>query len=477
MDRPTRKGGASRKYGIAPLDPQFAVVLGLLLERSSALVGLKDLDGAYVFANRELEEVLGVERGELVGRKDESLMPAEAAAGIAARERQAAAADAPVRAEEQIVGKRSILSCVTVRFPYRNETGGIVGTGFVAIDIGERRAREADTLDALRRAEQTVDDLRGALEELKARVSIDKLTGALTRARIEESAQQEMARFARYSHPVTLMLIDLDRFKRINDTYGHLAGDEVLRGFCDCVRESMRTTDLLGRWGGEEFVLLCPNTTLAAARVLAGRIRGALAARSFPGLGPVTASVGVAEHLEEESWNDWLARADAALYRAKEGGRDRVEVDLESAVSRSGEGFPDGGLVKLVWRKDYESGHRGIDRQHRALFRHANRLIAAMVAGRREGELIGLMDGMLHEIKQHFRDEEELLRACGYEDADAHARSHAGLLEQASRLAGDLARGELRFERLLHFIAYEVVARHILPEDRKYFAALAASGL
>ena len=122
-------------------------------------------------------------------------------------------------------------------------------------------------------------------------------------------------------------MADLDHFKRVNDTYGHAAGDRVLAAFGDLLRQHTRVIDIAARFGGEEFIVLLPNTDLENAISIANRIRESLAACPIESLpDPVTASFGVAEMAPDESGSGLLRRADAALYEAKHSGRNRVEV-------------------------------------------------------------------------------------------------------------------------------------------------------
>ena len=171
----------------------------------------------------------------------------------------------------------------------------------------------------------------------------DPLTGTWNRIRLDEAAQAEMARFERYGHPVSAMMVDLDYFKGINDKFGHATGDLILRGFSRIAQDCIRTNDVFGRWGGEEFVLLLPDSTLTDAVQLAERIRSALAGHTFGGGVKVTASFGVATCQASDTWESWLHRADLALYRAKAAGRNRVET--ESLGLHVGQGdYPGGGF-------------------------------------------------------------------------------------------------------------------------------------
>ncbi len=157
----------------------------------------------------------------------------------------------------------------------------------------------------------------------------DSLTGVYNRRTFKELAEPQLSRSRRGQLPVSLLMLDLDHFKRINDTYGHLAGDDVLKAFAVLVRNCLRKEDLLARYGGEEFVVLLPGAAPAAAAILAERIREEVAARPFDANGHlvrVTVSQGVASEAGDTlpSLEAMLGRADEALYAAKNQGRNRV---------------------------------------------------------------------------------------------------------------------------------------------------------
>ena len=138
-----------------------------------------------------------------------------------------------------------------------------------------------------------------------------------------------MAEARRYSRPLSCLLIDIDFFKAVNDTYGHAAGDTALRQAARVIADSVRGSDVVCRYGGEEFLVLAPETGLDGARALAEKIRRAFPPRLFGDAGrvfPLTLSAGVAQLSTDESGNDMIARADDALYHAKQTGRDRVEA-------------------------------------------------------------------------------------------------------------------------------------------------------
>lgn len=162
-------------------------------------------------------------------------------------------------------------------------------------------------------------------ERLRAEASIDGLTGLANRRELEERLEEELARMRRYGYPLSLLFMDLDDFKRVNDEYGHLVGDEVLRLVASTLRPDLRAVDTAARYGGEEFVLLLPNTDREGANVLFKRMRRDLARISEERLGfPITMSAGVVEARRDAQAAELLALADEAMYRAKRRGKDRL---------------------------------------------------------------------------------------------------------------------------------------------------------
>ena len=165
-----------------------------------------------------------------------------------------------------------------------------------------------------------------AQNELLHIATTDVLTGLLNRRQLATVAQQAIGQRRRYHRPLSFILADVDHFKKINDTFGHDKGDQVLRGVAHRLSASKRDTDHVGRWGGEEFVAVLPETDLDGALIIAERIRNAVAAQAIPGAGDVglTLTLGVAEIMESETLDDCLRRADTALRNGKTAGRNRV---------------------------------------------------------------------------------------------------------------------------------------------------------
>jgi two-component system, chemotaxis family, sensor kinase Cph1 len=171
-----------------------------------------------------------------------------------------------------------------------------------------------------------INRLNQRLEQL---ATSDHLTGLWNRYRLEEAIDHEVSVAARYGRPCALLMFDIDHFKRFNDTWGHDAGDEVLVAVARTVSSHMRDSDRAGRWGGEEFMVLAANTAHGGAVQLAERLRAAIQALSVDDYGTLTASFGVAVHRKGEQRCDMVKRADLALYAAKQGGRNRVELGAD----------------------------------------------------------------------------------------------------------------------------------------------------
>ncbi|ALI01570.1 diguanylate cyclase [Pseudomonas sp. FW306-02-F02-AA] len=177
--------------------------------------------------------------------------------------------------------------------------------------------------------EQEAQGYREHLEEQRQKALVDPLTGLPNRAAWSERLEHEIAQWQQHGNSLLLAMLDLDHFKRINDNYGHLAGDKVLKIIANVLRKRLRGTDFIARFGGEEFVLLVPNTPLAVGAKLAETLRAAIEACPFHFKGErvtITVSMGMTAFKAGEHSDLVLKRADQALYRAKNAGRNRVEL-------------------------------------------------------------------------------------------------------------------------------------------------------
>jgi diguanylate cyclase (GGDEF)-like protein/PAS domain S-box-containing protein len=205
--------------------------------------------------------------------------------------------------------------CQSLVSALEEKTGEVSGFSVVLRDVTERKSDS---------------------DEIRRLLTTDQLTGVCNRARFFELGEAELARWKRFRQPLSALMIDIDHFKRINDTDGHAAGDEVLRQVALSLQTALRSIDAVGRLGGEEFAILLPSIDVDGAEMVADRLRRTVAALApvFDGRSiPVTVSIGCAELSAEMRDLDSLLRAaDAALYAAKAGGRNRVVVQRAAAA-------------------------------------------------------------------------------------------------------------------------------------------------
>lgn len=172
----------------------------------------------------------------------------------------------------------------------------------------------------------TAKELESANVQLEAMVNTDSLTGANNRHRATQVLAQEISRMQRYQRPLSLILLDIDDFKNVNDRFGHQQGDQVLKALTSVSSQLVRVTDLFARWGGEEFMVICPETPIAGAQDLAERLRIAISEKVSAGNEPVTVSIGVMLLHQKDTIESAYSLVDEALYQSKRDGKNRVTV-------------------------------------------------------------------------------------------------------------------------------------------------------
>lgn len=172
---------------------------------------------------------------------------------------------------------------------------------------------------------ETEEKMERLNRELYISASTDRITGLLNRQRFDDILVQEMERASRYENPLSILMFDLDNFKLINDTFGHQKGDSILQDIAVIIREKIRSTDFAARWGGDEFVVLA-LADLNNAFQLGEKLRKEISQVNLPGLGNLTISMGITEFIQTDTLHSLVKRADDALYRAKQNGKNRVEI-------------------------------------------------------------------------------------------------------------------------------------------------------
>ena len=316
---------------------------------------------------------------------------------------------------------------------------------------------------------EALSDLQRRIADLEQLISNDRLTGAWNRSHFDKILKVELSRSVRYRQPVSLIMLDIDRFKPLNDSLGKEAGDEVLRTLVRMISKNIRTSDMLFRWDGAQFAILAPSTDYAAGTSLAEALRKKIAQSEFGVAGHITISLGIAEHVSGEGEETWFQRANDALHQAKEGGRNRVVADQHSS-SEQWKAPPNTGIEHLEWHDSYLCGEPVIDRQHRELFELANAMIDSGGTQNADPFRFNLsVQNLLAQLERHFNDEEAILARHEYGDIDVQKRAHRRLMEHVLQLRNAAATDNLVMGELVDFLANEVVARHILKTDREYY--------
>ncbi|MEI8215996.1 MAG: diguanylate cyclase [Eubacteriales bacterium] len=302
-------------------------------------------------------------------------------------------------------------------------------------------------------------------EKLRKSAIRDKLTGLYNRNFLDNIIEEQMERSDRYNEPISLIMLDIDNFKEANDKWGHPVGDEILKMISQIINSSMRGSDILIRFGGEEFLILMPQTSIDGAKSASEKIRSAIEGNRHQVVGVKTASFGVAERMRSESFMHWYRRVDNALYDAKQRGKNRV------SISDGLEKFDDEVLM-IKWKNEWNSGNIDIDMQHQNLVKIGNKLISMANDGYSFDETIRQLDILLEHTIQHFESEEKILSEIGYKDYLSHSAKHNALAMKAIKLKESFITGEVKSSAFFSFILDDVVLGHLIESDMEFFQYL-----
>lgn len=311
--------------------------------------------------------------------------------------------------------------------------------------------------------------------EMSYLANYDSLTQLPNRRLFHDRLRMAVAQARREAKRLALLMIDFDRFKPVNDQYGHQIGDRLLTAMAGRMQRCLRECDTLARVGGDEFVAILPGVcTGRDAAGVAGKIRHSLIA-PFKLTESVTVtidcSIGVAIYpLHGDSEELLLKSADDAMYMAKSLGRSRVYLSGGDSVYA---GEKSDVVVPLVWRRSYLCGEESIDREHKELFDCSNALIRSVANGHLPlGQLPSMLDVLIGAVTAHFANEERILERHAYPKLESHAQHHRILVDKALELRAKAVAGEIAQRELIAFVIKDVVSEHMLTEDRDFFPLL-----
>lgn len=294
----------------------------------------------------------------------------------------------------------------------------------------------------------------------------DALTGAYNRNYFTDAFDKKASEARRTGNPFSIILLDVDHFKSINDQYGHLKGDYVLKEIASILKENLRESDVVCRWGGEEFIVLCLNTDLEKANIVSEKLRRAIETQKFKGVYRITVSVGVTQWLEDDKRDTVLKRVDNSLYLAKLTGRNKV-------VSEEGiEILQDGKPISIEWGPFFRSGHALLDLEHRTLIGLVNEIINNSLTKDDEYICHALFDKLIEDVSLHFKNEENLLEAVGYSNLIYHKELHEKLINDTRIVREKLQKRELSSLEAARHIVQDLVVGHIVKDDFDFFSSI-----
>ena len=321
-------------------------LIGATLNALPDFVRFKDGEGRWIEANEQSTRLLRLENIPYRGKKDAELVSLLGShwgdlLDSEWRDEEAWEAGCPTRCEETVVlPEGRCLTLDVARVPLFDAAGRRKALILIGRDISDLKNAQRhleDQLDRIHRVHEELQTRKSRLEEVNARlerqVVTDGLTGLKNHRAFQERLDEEYRRARRYGTPLSLILLDVDHFKRYNDTFGHPAGDELLKQIARILKRAARASDIVARYGGEEFILILPNTDVTGARTIAERLRLQIAAISR-GERAVTASFGISALNPKTGGRALLvAEADKALYTSKQNGRNRITLFAEPDIS------------------------------------------------------------------------------------------------------------------------------------------------
>lgn len=427
-------------------------------EANIDLLCVSDIYGNFIKVNKEFENILGYDVNELEGISFLTLIHEDDI-------------EPTLNVLNQLKGQNPILTFVN---RYKCENGKYKHIewrahpkGTVVYSSGRDISKKMEMENKLKTFNFQLTKLAEELKEKNAVLEFiankDKLTGLYNRHYFDEIIESIMDEADIKNQTISLVLFDLDHFKNVNDIWGHPVGDIVLKTTAEIAGSTIRKSDILFRWGGEEFIILMPKTSVNEAIAVAEEIRKKIEKNIFNEVGHLTCSFGVAARLRYEAFRKWYKKADEAVYRAKEEGRNRVvnfyEENSDIVIN-----------INLEWTRNYQSGNKTIDLQHYKIMELGSEILSRSIVGMKSKEFEEKLKLLLKHIEDHFVYEGNVLNEINYPDRKEHMEMHSELMQKTLRLKNYYDIGKLTRTDLFTFIFDEVIIGHLIEQDSKFFS-------
>lgn len=292
----------------------------------------------------------------------------------------------------------------------------------------------------------------------------DRFTGIYTREYFNSRAKEEFSHALRNKLPLSMIYFDLDHFKEANDTHGHLVGDEVLIEIVELVDSLIRKEDVFARWGGDEFIILMPETELSSVKFISERIRREVENLELCKSLNVTISIGCSQWVHNEYLESWFSRTDQALYESKRTGKNKVTVSNPENENDL--------LLKIEWLDEWNCKNEIINKEHKNLLNRCNMIIESSLSRSATDSITKNIEYFFDELRNHFKDEVQILRKSNYSDLEDHIRKHEELLDKGYKVFDDAINNNIALNELFSFLINKVIKGHLVLEDREYFDQL-----
>ncbi len=435
-----------------------------MAENTADVIWILDIaSGRFSYVSPSVESLRGYTVDEVIAQPLESALTPESA-----QRAQSVLADSIARWQS---GDRTNLPRITeIDQPHKD--GHIIQTEVVTTLHADSDGNIVSVLGVTR----NITERKRAEEAIRQLAFYDPLTQLPNRRLLQDRIPQQIARARREQTRIALLFIDLDKFKPVNDDYGHEVGDCLLKSVAHRLRRHLRESDTVARIGGDEFVTLLADLqriddAVSTAEKICEELQKPFVTTSGISLN-ISSSIGVAIYPDDGDNDQELLRiADEAMYHAKRAGRNRVHRLARNDANAAGESTDQRPLVRLNWKATFNSGHPSIDAQHRKLFALANDMLEKSFARRADPEPFRkAFDSLLEHTVRHFSDEEGILAIHGYAHLAEHAAEHRRIIDQAYELHRRVRANSDSPGELIDLMLSEVIAGHLLREDRKFFA-------